>query len=290
MPSEDRRLRRHTSGIIRRKARTFYLASLFLPASIRRDVHTVYAYYRSVDDLVDEPPAGASRGDILAELDRWSSVILGISSPQQPLAAELMRVVDRYKIPSSFLLMMLEGACLDLELTYLESREELLRYSILVAGSVGQVMSHILGATDEEALHSAQCLGVAMQLTNVLRDVGEDLERGRVYLPLHDLESAGCTLNHVFARTPTPGLITVMQDVANEARLLYTIGIEGIRYLDRSAQFPIYLAATLYAHILDKIEQQDFDVFARRAHLGTLEKWRLALPAYMHHRQIAFGR
>jgi phytoene synthase len=284
------RVHRNASRLIRTKARTFYLASLFLPAAARRDVHVVYAYCRTLDDLVDEPPEGWCRRDILGELDRWEAGLNGADGGRSSLLTQLLRVADRHGISRSYLHMLIEGARFDLTLGAIETREQLLHYSVLMAGSVGMVMAHILGTRDARALEAASALGVAMQLTNVLRDVGEDSHRGRVYLPGVDLAGAGCCPDTLSLGLVTPGLRRVMVGIMAEARDHYARGMLGIPFLDPSAQFSVHLAARLYARILDKIEDQGFDVFTRRAHLGMVEKWRLAVPTYVRHRQLLTGR
>lgn len=276
--------------LIRSKARTFYLASLFLPRHVRRDVHLVYAYYRTIDDLVDEPPTGWTHADILGSLEEWNEVLLGYRAPTTPLMKGIVRLMQTRGISTGHLTMVLDGARFDLEMRAIETREDLLRYAVLVAGSVGMVMAPILGAGDEAALSSACDLGVAMQLTNVLRDVGEDLQRGRMYLPRAELSRAGVSSTDLHSGTVTPPIRQVMDGIIDDARRFYQHGTRGIQHLDPSVRFSIYLAATLYARILDKIERHDYDVFTRRAHLGMMEKWILALPAYVEHRRLIWNR
>ncbi|GAC1514522.1 MAG: phytoene/squalene synthase family protein [Chloroflexota bacterium] len=278
-------LQRHAQRLMRSRARTFYLASLFLEVSIRRDVHAVYAYFRVIDDLVDEP-GNRSRDQILDFLMGWQECLAGRRSLSEPLLCEVLRIADRHRVPYEFLTMVIDGARFDLDINQIETLDELIHYSELVAGSVGVVMAYILGTQDPLALAAANDLGVAMQITNVLRDVGEDLGRGRVYLPQSELRRAGCTLETLRREEITPSLRQVMQVLIGHARVRYQRGLAGIPHLDRSAQFAVYLAATLYAQILVKIERRDFDVFSRRASLGHVEKWMLALPAYAHCREL----
>jgi 15-cis-phytoene synthase len=278
---------RRASQVTRGEARSFYLASLFLPTTVRRDVHALYAFYRTVDDLVDEPPAELSRQDILGTLSEWDGALRGTGTSQHIFVTEAHGLAHRYGIPIEYLCMMLEGARFDLDMKVIQTRQELIRYAVLMAGSVGMVMSHLLGASDAESLAAANDLGVAMQITNVLRDVGEDLRRGRVYLPQHELETYGysrCALERGEVNEP---FRRVMGSLAQDARVYYQSGMRGISRLDHSVQFSIYLAATLYGRILDKIEECDFNVFTRRASLNASEKWMLAMPTYLAHRQLS---
>lgn len=281
--------RRAVGQLMRSRARTFYLASLFLPVSARKDVAIAYAYFRTVDDLVDEQ-LDLSREEVVETLASWEDEIIGRRVPQHPIICELLGIADRHRIPYDFLTMVIDGARFDLDMQWIETLDDLVRYSVLVAGSVGVIMAHILGTDDPRALEAANDLGVAMQLTNVLRDVGEDLQRGRVYLPRAELQAAGCTLDMLRREKITPQFQRVMQALIADARERYRRGMSGISYLDRSAQFSIYLAATLYSQILVKIERRDFDVFSRRASLSHVEKWMLALPAYAQHRQLSVRR
>ena len=278
---------RSASSITRGKARSFYLASLFLPADTRRDVHTLYAFYRTVDDLVDESPIGLGRNAVAGLLTDWELDLRADRAPEHPLVGPILELVHRYDIPIDLVCMVLEGARFDLEMHVLDTQDELMRYSILMAGSVGMVMSHLLGARDAESLAHANDLGVAMQITNVLRDVGEDLERGRVYLPREVLEANGYSVGALQRGEIDDGFRRVMRSISQVARDKYVSGVRGIPRLDRSAQFAIYLAAKLYGRILDKIEEHDFNVFTRRASLNATEKWMLTMPAYFEHRQYA---
>jgi 15-cis-phytoene synthase len=268
------------------KARSFYLASLFMPSSVRADVHSLYAFYRTVDDLVDEPFDACSRQGRLDTLLTWEDALRGGQPADNGFVGGAIGLADRYNIPIDYLCLVLEGARFDLEMRTIETKQELIHYSVLMAGSVGMVMSYILGARDSESLSAASDLGVAMQITNVLRDVGEDLTRGRIYLPLDELQKYGCAIGDLKRGRVNEPFCGVMQSLALLAREYYDSGMQGIPRLDRSSQFSIYLAATLYRRILDKIEEQGFNVFGRRAGLGAAEKWMMTMPTYLAHRQV----
>lgn len=270
---------------MRSRARTFYLASLFFPAGIRRDIQTVYAFYRAADDLVDEPPPGLSQDDILATLARWEEMIEGTRQPVDPLLAKLLRVARVHNIPADHLTMIVNGARFDLTMRAIATVDDLRRYAELVAGSVGMVVGAILGARGDAALQAASDLGVAMQLTNILRDVGEDLSRSRVYLPRAELDRAGYSPDDLDARRRTDAFRTVLARLSDEARALYRSGLGGILYLEPSGRFAVYLAARLYERILDEIEASDFDVFTRRAHLTNWERCTAILPCYLGYRR-----
>ncbi len=280
-----RSIDREASRITRNKARSFYLASLFLPRSVRRDTHIMYAFYRTVDDLVDEVSPGVDRAEVRALLREWKACFHLDSVPSNPFVAAARDLAERAHIPSELLCMVLDGAMMDLDLRTVKTRDELQRYAVLVAGSVGMVMCHLLGRHDEESLLAACDLGVAMQYTNVMRDVGEDLQRGRVYLPVADLERCGYSVAELDQYHLNEAFCSVMRSLASDARRYYASGMSGIARLDHSVQFSIYLAATLYSRILDDIEKHAFNVFTRRASLGATEKWMMTMPVYFRHRQ-----
>lgn len=276
----------NSAALLRTRARTFYLASLFFPPAIRRDIQTVYAFYRTADDLVDEPAPGRAMDDTLATLALWEDVLTGGRAPEDPLLADLLRVAELYSIPSRYLTMMVDGVRFDLTMQSITTLEELLEYAVLVAGSVGLVVGTILGARGDGAMQSARDLGVAMQLTNILRDVGEDLSRGRIYLPVTELSRAGCSVDDLHAHRRTAGFLSVMTQLSSTARTLYQSGVSGIGYLDPSARFAVYLAAQLYARILDTIEANEFDVFERRAHLTVWQRCAAVVPCYLAYRRV----
>ncbi|MGH2441581.1 MAG: phytoene/squalene synthase family protein [Chloroflexota bacterium] len=285
MGESQRATVRHAARITRSRARSFYLSSLFLPASIRRDVYIMYAYYRAVDDLVDDPPAGWTRARICAELRQWSNVIAGIDAPASPLMGEVARVIRARGVQPKCAALVIEGALLDLDRTEITTREELLRYAYLVAGSVGMVMARILGANGRDALGAAADLGIAMQITNIVRDVAEDLDRSRVYLPSDAMQRHGCSMDALRSRQATPGFRAVMEELVGEAERHYETGTAGIAHLQPRIQFAIYLAARLYSGILRKVVKRNYDVFSERAHVGLLEKWANVVPAYLELRK-----
>ncbi len=277
---------RRASRLTRGKARSFYLASLFLPSTVRSDVHALYAYYRTVDDLADVPPDGFSRQDCLALLCEWEEALRGTRTAKDPFVCGAVRLADRYDVPIDYLCLVLEGARFDLEMRAIHTRQELVRYSVLMAGSVGMVMSHVLGARDAVSMSAASDLGVAMQITNVLRDVGEDLGRGRIYLPLEDLQTHGYSLGALKRAEVDASFRDLVRSLAQVAREYYDSGMQGISRLDHTSQFSVHLAATFYRRILDKIEEQGYNVFTRRASLKATEKWMITMPTYLAHRQM----
>jgi phytoene synthase len=261
-----------TKQLMQKKARTFFLASRLLPKQVRGDVETLYKYFRSVDDLVDEPDGGDVR-QALAEVERD----VNAERPALPMIQAVRSVVDRYSIPPALLTEVLRGARADIDHSTPATFDDLYAYADLVAGSVGATLCHILGAVSTESLLAARYLGVAMQLTNILRDVGEDLSRQRIYIPIEDMTRFEYSETDLATHVVDDRFRALMRFEIYRANQFYCAGINGIQFLNPRSRPAIQMAATLYGRILRKIEQSDFDVFEKRAAVHAYEKL-LSLP------------
>ncbi len=260
------------AAIIQAKAHSFHLASRFLPADKRRAVTVLYAFYRTVDDICDEGTApAAALGEWRAWLEAGAS-----AADDEPLRRLLGTVVTHYSVPTGYLLDLLDGVCSDLQPRQLQSYAELRHYCYQVAGTVGLVMAHVLGVRHERAFAMACELGMAMQLTNIIRDVGEDLERGRIYLPAQEMAQFGLSAADLRTRQATPAFRALMAFQISRARASYRHGLAGVHLLTPNCQLAIALAGRLYAAILRRVEVQRYDVFGQRAHTTRLEKAALA--------------
>lgn len=257
---------------MRRRAKSFHLASLFLPPSVRGDVQTLYRYFRWIDDLVDEP-APQDVADLLTRIE----FEVAAGKTRDPIVHPTLAVASRYAIPTAVLLEIIRGARLDLEYAHFSDAAEMYRYADLVAGSVGACLCYLLGDPIPEALTAARWLGIAMQLTNILRDVGEDLANGRVYLPLEDLERFGLSVEDLRTPAISRAFGDLMAFEIERARACYDLGLVGLQFLRPSCRPSIAVAATLYAGILTKIESISYQVLDHRAHL-TLTERVLTLP------------
>jgi 15-cis-phytoene synthase len=257
---------------IRRRAKSFHLASLFLPKTKRRDVQVLYAYFRRIDDVADVPGV-VGPSQVLDEIESQ----LVSDSGHDWLINRTRRIAAKYDIAIPIMLEIIEGARLDLDRPHFTTFDELYRYADLVAGSVGACLCHLLGDPHSDALVAARRLGIAMQLTNILRDVGEDLENNRCYLPAGDLARFGLCTQQLACRNVDEPFRELMRHQIERARGMYADGLSGLRYLDPSCRLSIAVAATLYAGILSKIESMEYDVFVQRAHLNPFERL-LALP------------
>lgn len=257
---------RHCRDIARVHSKTFYLSSLFLTPEKRRAVWAVYAFCRTADDFVDQitPPA-----DRLASVDAWEAQLLAAynGSATDPIFAALSDAARKFDIPIQPALDLLRGARMDITIRRYESYTALREYCYLVASTVGLLVMPILGTLSDDALEYGVALGRAMQMTNILRDVGEDARMGRIYLPSEDLHRFGCTESNVFEAVIDEPFIEMMRFQIDRVRTMYAEAEPGIAMLSPESRYTVRLALTLYRRILNAIEANRFDVFTRRAYV-----------------------
>jgi phytoene synthase len=265
--------------------RTFHFAARFLPAELRPSFVTLYAFFRTLDDLVDERDARQPTEAIAEELAAWRAWLLqGCHSraPREPLGQRLALVLQRYGLPTAILLDFLEGLSWDLRPREFATFVELRAYCYRVAGTVGLALAYVLGGTTAPALAAAEQLGIAMQLTNILRDVGGDLRDGRLYLPLEDLRRFGLSREYLLRlleeqRGPDEAFRALMRYQVARAYQYYARSLPGVWLLPPDRRLPILLAGRLYRRILRAIEQCHYDVLRTRAHTSLPEKLREAV-------------
>jgi 15-cis-phytoene synthase len=267
---------RYCQAVVRSHARTFHRASGALPVEKRRAAFAVYAFCRMADDLADAPSTHADTA--AAELERHErglhAMIAG--APEGPVFRELARAVERYAIPHAPLQALIDAVRGDLAMHPYEDWPSLRGYCEGVASTVGEVCAHIFGLPDDPgsralALRHARILGVALQLTNILRDVGEDASIGRCYLPLDDLRRFGLSAHDVLSRRLAPSDQRWRELMAFEiarARALYEEALPGVTLLAPDAQRCALMCARGYSRILDAIEEIDYDSLGRRARVG----------------------
>jgi 15-cis-phytoene synthase len=247
-------------------SRTFYMAASLMPADKRQAVYALYAFCRVCDDLVDK-----GSGNIKAHLNRWRSRLDDcVQTGQDAVAVAWADTRYRHQIPWRYAEQLIQGLSQDLVQTRYNSFPQLAAYCYGAASTVGLMSMHIVGYSGPEAIPYAVQLGVALQMTNILRDVGEDLTAGRIYLPLQELEAFGIDEDNLSEGKVTPQWREFMKFQIHRVRQLYSESMLGIAYLDPGGRFSIAAAAELYRLILDKIEQNDYDVFNQRASVG---KW-----------------
>lgn len=251
-------------------SRSFHLASGLLPLEKRRAVRALYAFCRVTDDIVDENPDSA-----IPELQKWRAHVFAAEPPAaDPVAVAWADTRLHYRIPLRYAEQLVEGVARDLTQTRYETFADLATYSYGVASTVGLMSMHIIGYIGPEAIPYAIKLGLALQMTNILRDVAEDWKRGRVYLPQDELALFGLSDGTIADGRVTSQWRQFMRYQIERNRRLYAEACPGIRMLDRDGRFAIAVAAGLYRAILADIENHDYDVFTRRAHIGTWGKLR----------------
>jgi phytoene synthase len=262
------------AALLPKKSRTFALAARFLPPKQRSSVVVLYAFCRLLDDLVDEPPATTDRASIRDHLDAWRAWLLGAESvdvlPEpRELAVALRSVIVDHGVPPVYLVQLVDGLASDLEPVNIPDFEGLRHYSFLVAGTVGLAMSHLLGGCRPDVLAAARDLGIAMQLTNILRDVGTDVRNGRFYLPADEMEQFGYSPERLCAQVergrPDDDFRDLMRFQIARTRAFYARGLAGVWLLPPESRPAILIAGRLYRAILSTIEANDYDVLRRRA-------------------------
>ncbi|MEQ8674349.1 MAG: squalene/phytoene synthase family protein [Aggregatilineales bacterium] len=261
---------RHCDEITKQYSRTFYMASGLLPAEKRRSARALYAFCRVTDDIVDEFP---DKEQARIELSAWR-LRVSEAHPQSndPVALAWADTRARFNIPCGYAEQLIDGVARDLVQSRYETFDDLAAYSYGVASTVGLMAMHIIGFSGEEALPYAVRLGVALQITNILRDVAEDWTSGRLYLPLEELENFGLSENDIHRGVVDDRWREFMRFQLARNHQLYSHSMAGIAQLDADGRFAIGAAAELYRAILTDIEKHDYDVFSRRAHVGLVGK------------------
>lgn len=255
--------------IAKTHGRSFYLASRMLGPERRRSILAAYAYCRLADDAVDQ--SDGRIGDSWSALHDWECQL---DRPRHPVAIAFAEVRERYAIPDQPVRELFEGMRADLTISRYGTWPELRRYCHLVAGTVGLIVAPILGCRNPQALPLAAELGIAMQLTNILRDVREDAEMGRIYLPLDELAAFGVDPEALLAGEPGETFRDLLRLQIDRARELYTHALSGVPSLSPGGRLTTLVAAELYAGILDQIEANRYDVFAQRAVVSRSTKAR----------------
>jgi phytoene synthase len=253
----------------RENSRTFMLASGLLPSEKRKSIRALYAFCRMSDDIVDR----AITPNPESALAAWRFQSL---SPHpvddNPVALAWADTRHKFSVPARYAEQLLEGVASDLVNRRFKTFDELAAYAYRVASTVGLMSMHIIGYSGQEAVPYAVKLGVALQVTNILRDVGEDWQKGRLYLPQDEMVEFSIDENDIAAGKVTPRWRKFMRFQVERVRRLYEEAWPGIAMLDQSGRFAIAAAAGLYEAILTDIERRDYDVFSRRASVSALGK------------------
>lgn len=272
-----RKAYKQADKITSQHSKSFYFASGLLPEEKRSAVRALYAFCRTVDDIVDKP-SDAERD---SQLDYWRTVVENASfADHDRVAAAWADTLTRYHIPRHYALQLIDGVARDLCQSRYQTFDELATYCYGVASTVGLMSMWIVGFTSQEAVPYAIKLGVALQMTNILRDVGEDYRNGRLYLPREELAFYGIQESDIAAGRITDHWRQFMKFQIDRTRQLYTESWAGLKMLEREGQLAVGAASVFYQGILDDIEKHDYDVFRRRASLSAWGKVR-RIPGLM---------
>ncbi|KAI0529185.1 hypothetical protein KFK09_001732 [Dendrobium nobile] len=268
-------------------AKTFYLGTLLMTPERRRAIWAIYVWCRRTDELVDGPNASHITP---SALDRWEARLEDVfaGQPYDMLDAALSDTVVNFPVDIQPFKDMIEGMRMDLKKSRYKNFDELYLYCYYVAGTVGLMSVPVMGiapeshATTESVYNAALALGIANQLTNILRDVGEDATRGRVYLPQDELADAGLSDEDIFNGKVTDRWRNFMKNQIRRARMFFMEAEKGVSELSQASRWPVSASLLLYRQILDEIEANDYNNFTKRAYVSKAKKL-IALP-------VAFGR
>jgi 15-cis-phytoene synthase len=260
----------------------FYYSFLFLSKTKRQAMYTVYAFCKAVDSAVDEPPAGSNPKD---ELRRWRQELDAVygGTPTLPITVSLAYHVKALSIPKVYFEELVKGVEMDLSNNRYATFDELSLYCYRVASVVGLICLHIFGATSPRAQDYAVSLGMAFQLTNILRDVGADALDNRIYLPLDNLHFHNYSEKALLQKTYSPEFRTLMQQEGARARHYYEKAQAALTSLPLSERRALVVAEIMrgiYSRILDKIERSGYQVFGPRISLSTTHRLAIALSIW----------
>jgi len=268
--------------------KTYYLATLLLPPAKRPHVHALYGFARYADEIVDDLASNLTLDEKAFVLKKWSNQVLSdikSGSSNDPIAAALVDTTSRFKIPIAHFEAFLHSMNMDLSVRQYQTYEDLHEYVYGSAAVIGLQMVSVLGTISPDAVTSAneaaEKLGIAFQLANFIRDVGEDLDRGRVYLPMTELEAHGVNRQMLEARVTTPQIKSALKEQIQRVRRLQNESTAGIKLLTPGARQCIQAASQLYCGIVEEVEKIDYQIFTKRAKTSNWRRTKVALPAYL---------
>ncbi|HLZ33949.1 MAG TPA: presqualene diphosphate synthase HpnD [Nitrospira sp.] len=274
------------TDLTKKSGSNFYYSFLFLPKARRDAMYTVYAFCKAVDSAVDEPPPGS---DPKEELRRWRAELDAVygGSPAWPIMISLAHHAKSLSIPKAYFEELIKGVEMDLLTQRYDTFDELSLYCYRVASIVGLICLHVFGPTSPHAQDYAVDLGMAFQLTNILRDLGTDAEQGRIYLPREDLAHFGYSEADLLQRKDCPRLHELVRFEAGRARQYYAkaqSALESLPASDRRALTVAEIMRAVYSRILEQIERPDYQVFGPRARLSTPNRLALAAGVWLRSR------
>lgn len=286
----------YCESVTRTHAKSFYFAAKFLPKHKQKPIYALYALCRHVDDEVDEVEVSDEQAAIEA-IKIWRTKLDNVffNTKPQKTAQEIYPQINTnghklenkgqnlvllawqdllktYRIKQELPLELMKGVVQDTHIKRYKTFDDLYVYCYRVASTVGLMASEIFGYTDEKTLEYAEALGIAMQLTNILRDVKEDAAMDRIYLPREDLQKFNVSEEQIFANEFNENFVELMKFQISRAKDYYATAEKGIGLLEKDTRFTVLLAARIYKQILEKIEEQNYNIFLKRAHTTLTQK------------------
>lgn len=269
--------------LVKKSRSSFYYSFQFLPKPKREAIYAVYALSRSVDDIADDPGDAAEKAQRLKawheELDRCYA-----GHPTHPVTVQLRECLNRYPIPQRYFEELLAGVEMDLTISRYPTFADLYRYCYRVASVIGLICIEIFGYTNEITKEYAINLGLALQLTNILRDLKTDGERGRIYLPLEDLQRFGYSEEDLLHCRYTPEFFPLMHFAADRAREYFRRAAERLPPEDRKNMVAAEIMGRIYRETLEAIARRGYRVFEERIALSNARKLQLALVTWAQHK------
>lgn len=264
--------------------KTYYLATLLLPAAKRPPVHALYGFARYADEIVDDLASTLTPEEKAVALRTWGDSVLAdlrAGESNDLIGRALVDTVKNYSIPLEYFDAFMVSMEMDLTVTRYKTYDDLMTYVYGSAVVIGLEMLPILGYSDPRAIEAATALGTAFQLANFIRDIGEDIDRGRIYMPLDDLARFGVSEEMLLKRQLTPEIIEAIKYQIARVRDLQDKAEAGIQYLDPISRPCIRAASELYCGIVDEIEANGYDIFNKRATTSTWRRARVAGIAFI---------
>jgi len=264
--------------------KTYYLATLLLPAAKRPPVHALYGFARYADEIVDDLASTLTPEEKAVALRTWGDTVLAdlrAGESNDLIGRALVDTVKNYSIPLEYFDAFMVSMEMDLTVTRYQTYDDLMTYVYGSAVVIGLEMLPILGYSDPRAIEAATALGTAFQLANFIRDIGEDIDRGRIYMPLDDLARFGVTEGMLLKRQLTPEIVEAIKYQIARVRDLQDKAEAGIQYLDPISRPCIRAASELYCGIVDEIEANGYDIFNKRATTSTWRRARVAGIAFI---------
>jgi phytoene synthase len=268
--------------------KTYYLATLLLPPAKRPFVHALYGFARYADEIVDDLASTLTDEEKANSLKQWGDGVISdikSGSSNDSIGQALVDTVRRFNIPIEYFQAFLHSMTMDLTITEYQEYEDLQEYVYGSAAVIGLQMVSVLGiekgSSIDEVNSAAEKLGVAFQLANFIRDVGEDLDRGRVYLPIAELQAHGVTREMLEDKVITPEIRNALKEQIERVRRLQRESSVGIKMLSVQSRACIQAASELYCGIVDEVEKIEYQIFSKRAKTSNWRRLKVAIPAYL---------